>query len=293
MQRARHAAPRASRWRAPPSSLSLRSSVCFRFCRGPSRNALRARACAPGRTRTCDLEIRRLLLYPLSYGGHGTRAGCRRQCRCAGCRAPVNRRGGAAPHLVPRPVPPFARQVRRHDRDVRRDPRRPGVRRQHPHPARRVLGPREPAQGQVRHERPALRARPGHRAGRPHAARQPTQRLGPAAQPPDPPSRPRPAHSTFARVTSGKHPPPATASPSRRRPRRDARHGIHHVVDDPVGRRPHERQGQVPLARAATSAAPGPTTGARRGTRRGAPRHPRGVRSTRRVAWWTSSGAPR
>ena len=24
---------------------------------------------APGRTRTCDLEIRRLLLYPLSYGG--------------------------------------------------------------------------------------------------------------------------------------------------------------------------------------------------------------------------------
>ena len=25
--------------------------------------------CAPGRNRTCDLEIRRLLLYPLSYGG--------------------------------------------------------------------------------------------------------------------------------------------------------------------------------------------------------------------------------
>ena len=29
--------------------------------------------CAPGRTRTYDRQIRRLLLYPLSYGG-GSRA---------------------------------------------------------------------------------------------------------------------------------------------------------------------------------------------------------------------------
>ena len=32
--------------------------------------------CAPGRIRTCDQEIRRLLLYPLSYGG-GRRPGYR------------------------------------------------------------------------------------------------------------------------------------------------------------------------------------------------------------------------
>jgi hypothetical protein len=29
--------------------------------------------CAPGRNRTYDRQIRRLLLYPLSYGGLGTR----------------------------------------------------------------------------------------------------------------------------------------------------------------------------------------------------------------------------
>ncbi len=28
--------------------------------------------CAPGRTRTYDRQIRRLLLYPLSYGGRAT-----------------------------------------------------------------------------------------------------------------------------------------------------------------------------------------------------------------------------
>jgi hypothetical protein len=31
---------------------------------------VRAMLCAPGRTRTYDRQIRRLLLYPLSYGGH-------------------------------------------------------------------------------------------------------------------------------------------------------------------------------------------------------------------------------
>jgi hypothetical protein len=30
---------------------------------------VRARFCAPGRNRTYDRQIRRLLLYPLSYGG--------------------------------------------------------------------------------------------------------------------------------------------------------------------------------------------------------------------------------
>ena len=33
---------------------------------------VRAMFCAPGRTRTYDRQIRRLLLYPLSYGGRST-----------------------------------------------------------------------------------------------------------------------------------------------------------------------------------------------------------------------------
>ena len=32
---------------------------------------------APGRIRTCDQEIRRLLLYPLSYGGDGLNSNTR------------------------------------------------------------------------------------------------------------------------------------------------------------------------------------------------------------------------
>ena len=45
---------------------------------GPARilrlaTPVRAMFCAPGRTRTYDRQIRRLLLYPLSYGGLGTR----------------------------------------------------------------------------------------------------------------------------------------------------------------------------------------------------------------------------
>jgi hypothetical protein len=34
---------------------------------------VRAMFCAPGRTRTYDRQIRRLLLYPLSYGGQERR----------------------------------------------------------------------------------------------------------------------------------------------------------------------------------------------------------------------------
>ena len=41
--------------------------------------------CAPGRNRTYDRQIRRLLLYPLSYGG----LGAHRQCRTAGSRITV------------------------------------------------------------------------------------------------------------------------------------------------------------------------------------------------------------
>ena len=33
---------------------------------------VRGMFCAPGRTRTYDRQIRRLLLYPLSYGGRST-----------------------------------------------------------------------------------------------------------------------------------------------------------------------------------------------------------------------------
>jgi hypothetical protein len=39
----------------------------------PQRTGVRALFCAPGRTRTYDRQIRRLLLYPLSYGGLETR----------------------------------------------------------------------------------------------------------------------------------------------------------------------------------------------------------------------------
>ena len=46
---------------------------------------VRAMFCAPGRTRTYDRQIRRLLLYPLSYGGL-------RACR------PVGRTAGLAHH---------------------------------------------------------------------------------------------------------------------------------------------------------------------------------------------------
>ena len=54
-------------------------------------NLVRTMFCAPGRNRTYDRQIRRLLLYPLSYGG----LGARRQCRTASSRITV------APDLVP------------------------------------------------------------------------------------------------------------------------------------------------------------------------------------------------
>ena len=168
-------APRAAPRALPP--LSLRSSVCCLLPEALRQGAPPRRRCAPGRTRTCDLEIRRLLLYPLSYGGHGTPPGCRRQCRCAASSA----EGEPRQHLVPRPVAPLARQVRRDDGDLRRGPGGPAyvesTRTQRVASSARG----EPAQGQVRHERPTLRRRPGHRAGRAHAARQPPQRASSAS----------------------------------------------------------------------------------------------------------------
>jgi hypothetical protein len=47
--------------------------------------------CAPGRTRTYDRQIRRLLLYPLSYGGLEARR------RCPTASSPIT----VAPDLVP------------------------------------------------------------------------------------------------------------------------------------------------------------------------------------------------
>ena len=38
----------------------------------PLKHLAKAVFCAPGRNRTYDRQIRRLLLYPLSYGGLGS-----------------------------------------------------------------------------------------------------------------------------------------------------------------------------------------------------------------------------
>jgi hypothetical protein len=43
------------------------NAVCWRISK--LEHLVRARFCAPGRNRTYDRQIRRLLLYPLSYGG--------------------------------------------------------------------------------------------------------------------------------------------------------------------------------------------------------------------------------
>jgi hypothetical protein len=42
---------------------------------------VRAMFCAPGRNRTYDRQIRRLLLYPLSYGGRATPSAITRPAR--------------------------------------------------------------------------------------------------------------------------------------------------------------------------------------------------------------------
>ena len=43
------------------------NAVCSRISK--LEHLVRAMFCAPGRNRTYDRQIRRLLLYPLSYGG--------------------------------------------------------------------------------------------------------------------------------------------------------------------------------------------------------------------------------
>ena len=62
-----HEAGRSRRRTCPGISRSTRSARRLAAC---VRSAhVRAMFCAPGRTRTYDRQIRRLLLYPLSYGG--------------------------------------------------------------------------------------------------------------------------------------------------------------------------------------------------------------------------------
>jgi hypothetical protein len=46
------------------------NAVCSRISK--LKYLVRAMFCAPGRNRTYDRQIRRLLLYPLSYGGQAT-----------------------------------------------------------------------------------------------------------------------------------------------------------------------------------------------------------------------------
>src|SRR5665647_3422951 len=53
----------------PVVSRSLASGPSARVRGGADSGITAGQDGAPGRTRTCDLEIRRLLLYPLSYGG--------------------------------------------------------------------------------------------------------------------------------------------------------------------------------------------------------------------------------
>ena len=43
------------------------NAACLRISK--LKHLVMAMFCAPGRTRTYDRQIRRLLLYPLSYGG--------------------------------------------------------------------------------------------------------------------------------------------------------------------------------------------------------------------------------
>ena len=54
----------ARMWGATRRNLGVRST----------KHLVNAMICAPGRTRTYDRQIRRLLLYPLSYGGLARRA---------------------------------------------------------------------------------------------------------------------------------------------------------------------------------------------------------------------------
>lgn len=87
-----------------------------------------------GRDRTCDLELRRLLLYPLSYAPR--RAAYRRTTRAVRVRysywsLPTDRRGrpsaiAFAPTATPQrrfdPIEPPGVRVLRHRRGCRRDP---------------------------------------------------------------------------------------------------------------------------------------------------------------------------
>ena len=172
----------------------------------PREGASRPRRSAPGRTRTCDLEIRRLLLYPAELRGPGTRrpdAAASLGAREHGPMAPHPPRGRRASTSWRGPVTALAGQVRRDDRDVAR----PSTPVRGTCPGRAPTGWRRPAGGAAPASRagrngPALGRRPDDGAGRPHRPRQ-----GPSASPPD-----SPAKSTRARVTSGKHPPPASAS---------------------------------------------------------------------------------
>ena len=172
---------------------------------------------------------------PGDFAVHPSGAG-RRGHGCGTGPAPAQ--GHSGEHLVPGQVTALAGEVRGDDGDLGRGPRRTGIRVEHPHPSRGVGRPAEPGQRHVRVEGPAL-GRRRHRAGGTHRPGQRRERV-----PPD-----SPANSTRARDTSGKHPPPSSASPTGAARPAATRHAGDDVLDHPVRRRPHERQRQVPLLR--------------------------------------------
>ena len=194
-------------------------------------------------------------------------------------------------HLVAGPVAALARQVRRDDGDLGRDPRRAGIRLRAPAPT----GWRPAARG----NRPRVRcgtngppsgAAPATEQADRTAARQPAPAPTPASTACT--GEPRPEHLRPGDVRE------APAARDRQRDRRGSapatrRHPVDDVLDDPVRRRPHERQGQVPLVRRRP-----PQLRTRR------PAHGEelvevldgilgGFERTRTAAWRTSSAAPR
>ena len=177
--------------------------------------------CAPGRTRTCDLEIRRLLLYPAELRGPGTRRpGRRRQCRCGPDarllpperQLPATRGRGRAPRAA------AGGRARAGGATPRRRPRSPSTAGRHTSRAPAPSGWRPP--GAAKRPRvtwarngPPSGAAPDDRARRAHGAGE--RRQTPPLRPPGQ-EHPRPRHVREA----------AAAGERERAARRRARRGL-------------------------------------------------------------------
>ena len=181
--------------------------------------------------------IRRLLLYPAELRGHGTRPGCRRQCRCATSSPRASRASASCSRRWPRSRGRWdattATSDATHGGPAHASSTRTGGWR----PAPAGTGP---GSGAARTDlRRALPPPPSTPSALQRASRDSESSV--SADPSTP------AQRTFARVTSGKRPPPATDRASREVRACHVRDGVDDVLDHPLWRRPHERQGQVPL----------------------------------------------